>query len=124
MSGKGNAIGYALLGFVLAGAPSAVAQSSAAGGSALAHFNICATYYNSGKTVEALPECDAAIASNPSMADAYFVKGSILFGNGTVDGGGKYHVPPDTVSALNKYLELAPNGPHAADVHAMLDSLK
>jgi len=28
------------------------------------------------------------------------------------------------VEALNKYLELAPDGGHASDVHAMLDALK
>ena len=30
---------------------------------------------------------------------------------------------PETQEALEKYLELAPDGPHAADVKAMLDML-
>jgi len=124
MNGRRHALGYAILSFILAGVPAAAAQSDSVGGSAHAHFNICATDYNSGKMAEALAECNSAIARDPSMADAYFIKGSVLFGNGTVDSGGKFHVPPDTVATLNKYLQLAPNGPHAADVHAMLDSLK
>jgi tetratricopeptide (TPR) repeat protein len=91
---------------------------------AVTYFNSCATFYNLGKMDEAIAACDKAIALDPNKADAYFIKGSALFGNGTIDGSGKYQVPPGAVEALNKYLALAPNGPHAPDVHAMLDSLK
>jgi tetratricopeptide (TPR) repeat protein len=92
--------------------------------SAVSYFNACATLYNAGKMEEAIAACDKAIALDPNKADAYFVKGSALFGNGTVDKAGKFEVPPGAVEALDKYLELAPNGAHAPDVHAMLDSLK
>ncbi len=73
---------------------------------------------------EAIAACDKAIALDPNKADAYFIKGSALFGNGKVDKSGRYEVPPGTVEVLDKYLELAPDGGHAQDVHAMLDSLK
>lgn len=89
----------------------------------LAYFNLCATYYNTGKTEGALAACDKAIAFNPGKADAYFIKGSLLVAEATF-ANGKYSAPPGTVEALNKYLELAPGGPHAADVKQMLDFLK
>ncbi len=88
-----------------------------------AYFNLCATYYNSGATAGTLQACDKAIQFNPSKADAYFIKGSFLFGQGQIVNG-KYSVSPSAVEALDKYLELAPSGPHAGDTKQMLDSLK
>ncbi len=61
-----------------------------------------------------------AIAADPNKADAYFVKGSLLFAEATVDTNGKIVVPPVATQALQKYLALAPNGSHAADVKEML----
>jgi len=91
---------------------------------AVSSFNSCALLYNAGKADEAIAACDKAIALDPGKADAYFIKASALFGNAKIGGDGKYVVPPGTVEALNKYLELAPDGGHASDVHAMLDALK
>ena len=91
---------------------------------ATAYFNICAVRYNAGDTTAGgIAACDRAIQFNPAKADAYFIKGSMLFAEAT-SANGKYVVPPGTVETLNKYLELAPNGPHAGDTKAMLDSLK
>jgi tetratricopeptide (TPR) repeat protein len=86
-----------------------------------AYFNICAVQYNTGNTDGAIAACDKAIAIDPKKADAYFIKGSVLFGNGKPDANNKYVVPPGTVEALKKYLELAPDGPHAGDVKQMLE---
>jgi len=88
-----------------------------------AYFNICATQYNSGNMEAASVACDKAIAADPNKADAYFIKGSSLYGNGKLDAQNKYVVPPGTADALKKYLELAPDGPHAADVKAMLEAI-
>ncbi|HEY5348003.1 MAG TPA: hypothetical protein VIJ72_07410 [Rhizomicrobium sp.] len=88
-----------------------------------AYFKLCATQYNMGKAADAIAACDRAIEADPTLADAYFVKGSALYGNGTLDRNNKYILPPGTLEALKKYLELAPDGVHAADVHAMLDAL-
>ncbi len=90
---------------------------------AIAYFNLCATQYNVGNFDGALAACDKVIAADPNKADAYFIKGSALYGNGKLDDANKYVVPPGTVEALNKYLELAPDGAHAADVKAMLEAL-
>jgi tetratricopeptide (TPR) repeat protein len=92
---------------------------------AVAYFNLCATMYNMGQpAAKTAAACDKAIAADPKKADAYFVKGSSLFGEGTVDKNKKFVVPPGTVEALKQYLALAPDGPHVQDVKAMLDSLK
>ncbi len=88
-----------------------------------AYFNICATQYNMGNMEGASTACDKAIAADPTKADAYFIKGSSMYGSGKLDKDGKYIPPPGTAEALNKYLELAPNGAHAGDVKAMLDAL-
>lgn len=88
---------------------------------ATAWFNVCATDYNIGNTTDAVATCDKAIAANPKKADAYFIKGSVMFGNGALDKDNNFVVPPGTIEALKKYLELAPDGAHAGDVHQMLD---
>ena len=92
---------------------------------AVAYFNLCATMYNMGQTAaKTVAVCDKAIAADPKKADAYFIKGSSLYGEGAVDKSNKYVVPPGTVEALKQYLALAPDGPHAQDVKAMFDGLK
>ena len=92
---------------------------------AVAYFNLCATMFNMGQpAAKTVPACDKAIAADPKKADAYFVKGSSLYGEGAVDKSNKYIVPPSAVAALKQYLVLAPDGPHVQDVKAMLDALK
>jgi tetratricopeptide (TPR) repeat protein len=91
---------------------------------AVAYFNLCATQYNAGNMEAALAACDKAIAADPAKADAYFIKGSVMLGNGTVDQKGKFVVPHGTVEALKKYLELQPNGAHVSDVKEMLNAIK
>jgi tetratricopeptide (TPR) repeat protein len=88
-----------------------------------AYFNLCATAYNTGKFDTALRACDNALANDPKKADTWFIKGSIMYGNGKLDANNKYIVPPGTIEALSKYLELAPDGGHAADVKTMLEEV-
>jgi len=88
-----------------------------------AYFNICATQYNTGNTEGALAACDKAIAADPTRADAYFIKGSLMVGESKLDKDGKLQAPPGASEALNKYMELAPDGPHANDVKAMLQAI-
>ena len=87
---------------------------------ATAYFNLCATQYNSGNTQGALAACDKSIAADPNRADAYFIKGSLMMGDSKQDKDGKLQAPPGTADALNKYLELEPDGKHANDVKQML----
>jgi len=70
---------------------------------------------------DAIAAANKCIALDPTKADAYFIKSSCLFGNATMDANGKTMVPAEAIAALQKYLELAPDGGHAADVKQMLD---
>jgi len=54
-------------------------------------------------------------------ADAWFVLGSVLYVSSPTDAKGNFVIAAETRQALEKYLELAPDGAHAADVKAMLD---
>jgi tetratricopeptide (TPR) repeat protein len=62
---------------------------------------------------------DKAIAADPSMADAYYFKGVNLIAQAKTEGG-KLVAPAGTAEALKKYLELDPNGKHAASAKAQL----
>ncbi len=82
---------------------------------------------NSGKMKEATEPLQKATQMDPKDADAWYLLGNAL--TNQVDAkkeGGKdvYIIPPGTLEAYQKYLELQPNGPHAADAKASLDSLK
>ena len=66
---------------------------------------------------------DKAIAVKPDYADAYFLKGQNLVSQAKTDASGKITVPPGTVEAFNKYLELAPDGPHAAEAKGNIEFL-
>jgi tetratricopeptide (TPR) repeat protein len=63
---------------------------------------------------------DKAIAADPANADAYYFKGSNLIGLVKMDANNKVIAPPGTAEAFQKYLELQPNGVHAADAKNML----
>lgn len=89
---------------------------------ALPEYYLCATFYNRDRTDDAITACDKAIAADPAMADAYYIKGSVLFSLGRLEYG-KYVAPPQTRETLNKYLEMDASGPHAKAVRGMLDRL-
>jgi tetratricopeptide (TPR) repeat protein len=89
---------------------------------AMPYFNLCATYYNLKRRADAIAACERAIASDPSLSDAYYIKATILFGQGHVEDR-KYVVPAGTSESLNKYLEYAPFGQHANAVREMIDKL-
>jgi tetratricopeptide (TPR) repeat protein len=86
-----------------------------------AHFNICATLYNTGDVPRAIPACRKAAAVDPARANTWFVLGSLLFVDAKADAQGKFIISSECRQALEKYLELAPDGPHAKDTKEMLD---
>ena len=86
------------------------------------YFNICAAYYDTNRMEAAAEACDKAIGGDPRMADAYFVKASALYGKSKLEHG-KLAVPPGTQEALSRYLELSPQGDHAADARQMLSKI-
>jgi tetratricopeptide (TPR) repeat protein len=67
---------------------------------------------------------DKAIAADPTKPTPYYIKGQALIGQATVDTKtGKYVMPPGCVEAYQKYLELAPDGPMAAEVKSILEGM-
>jgi tetratricopeptide (TPR) repeat protein len=81
---------------------------------AVAYYNLCAVYYNSGKFDDAAAACDKSIAANPAKADPWFFKGAAL------QSGGK----AGAADALKKYLELDPNGALSGSAKSMLEKAK
>jgi tetratricopeptide (TPR) repeat protein len=86
-----------------------------------AYFNICAVLYNTGDTENGPAACRKATAADPTNANAWFVLASLLFANAPIDANKKVAITGEGLQALKKYLELAPDGPHASDTKAMLD---
>jgi tetratricopeptide (TPR) repeat protein len=88
------------------------------------YFNEAATLYNAGKLPEAGTAADKAIAADPKKAEAYYIKGQALIPQASVDPKTqKIVAPPGCVEAYQTYLELAPDGPHAADVKGILEGI-
>jgi tetratricopeptide (TPR) repeat protein len=85
------------------------------------YYNMGAVLTNAGRTDEALAAFDKTIAADPNKADAYYQKGVALIAKATTDPKtGKVTPAPGTQEALNKYLELQPNGPYAEGAKGML----
>jgi len=91
-------------------------------------FNLGAALTNSNKTGDqkmahaAVDAFDKAIAADPTKADAYYWKGSNLMQLATIKGD-KMVTPDGTAETFQKYLELKPDGPHAEECKAMLQSM-
>ena len=64
-----------------------------------------------------------AAPDNPKNAESYYQYGISLVAQATVDKDGKFVAPPGTVEALQKYLTLAPTGPHAQECKDTLTTL-
>jgi len=87
------------------------------------YYNEAATLFNAGDMDLAAAAADKAITADPTKADAYYIKGQALIGKATVDPKGVITAPPDCVAAYQKYLELAPDGPHAEEVKGILQGI-
>jgi Tfp pilus assembly protein PilF len=74
------------------------------------YYNLCALAFNAAKYDAAASACDKSIAADPSKADAWFFKGvsQSKLNN------------PAAKEALNKYLQLDPNGIHSAEAKQLL----
>jgi tetratricopeptide (TPR) repeat protein len=79
-------------------------------GAYLYYYNQGAILYNAGKPDEAIEAYDKSIAADPTKPDAYYQKGVVLISKAVNDKNGKVTPAPGTLEALNKYLEMAPNG--------------
>jgi tetratricopeptide (TPR) repeat protein len=87
------------------------------------YFNEGAVLTNQGKTDLANAAFDKSIAADPNKAEAYYQKGVNLMGKATAGKDGKFVPAPGTVEALNKYLELQPDGKNAQAAKDMIAAL-
>jgi tetratricopeptide (TPR) repeat protein len=86
-------------------------------------YNEGAVLTNMGKVDEANQAFDKSIAADPTRADAYYQKGLNLLGKATLGKDGKMVPAPGTAEALNKYLELSPDGKYAQPAKDLLASI-
>ena len=93
------------------------------------YFNLGAQLTNANKTGDqkmtkaAAEAFDKATVADPTKADAYYWKAQSLLNLATLGKDNKMILPEGTVEAYQKYLELKPDGPHAAEVKATLESI-
>lgn len=88
--------------------------------------NIGVVLTKASKMKDAIEPLQKATDLNPKDAEAWFLLGNALTNqvSSKTEGGKEiYIIPPGTTEAFHKYLELEPNGPHAGDVKASLDTL-
>jgi len=87
------------------------------------YYNLGALEVNSGQNDAASETFKKAIAILPPFPEAFYQYGLTLLAKATLDKDGKTVPVPGTTEALQKYLDLAPNGPHVEEAKAMLASL-
>ncbi len=89
------------------------------------YYNEAANLFNADKRDDASLAADKAIAADPKRADAYYIKASGLVQHVSIDEKTKkYVLPPGCLEAYQEYLELAPDGPHAAEIKGILTDMQ
>ncbi|MBI4459693.1 MAG: tetratricopeptide repeat protein [Acidobacteria bacterium] len=87
------------------------------------YFNLGAVLVNTNNLKEAAEAFRKATEADPKFADGYYQLGVTLTGMASVDGSGKIVPAPGTQEALQKYLEVAPDGPNAAAAKSLLETM-
>ena len=87
------------------------------------YYNLGALLVNSGQNDAAGDAFKKAIDANPDYADAQYQYGIFLVSKAQITPDGKVSPVPGTQEALQKYLELQPNGQFADSAKAMLASM-
>jgi len=88
------------------------------------YYNLGAVLVNTGKQDEAMKAFKMAIDADPTYANAWFQYGMSLLAKAKIGEDGSIIPPEGTKEALQKYLELAPDGPFAASAQGALQSLQ
>jgi tetratricopeptide (TPR) repeat protein len=86
-------------------------------------YNMGALLVNSNQNDAAGEEFKKAIEKDPNYADAQYQYGVFLASKATADASGKIQAPPGTIDALQKYLELKPDGPMAESAKELVAQL-
>jgi tetratricopeptide (TPR) repeat protein len=85
------------------------------------YSNEAVVFQNVGNADAQAAAADKAITADPKNPLPYYLKGQALISKATVDAKtGAYQLPPGCEEAYQKYLDLAPTGPYAPDVKAIL----
>ncbi len=87
------------------------------------YYNMGALLVNHAQNDAAVEEFKKAIAADPNYADAQYQYGVALAGKATTDPSGKIIAPPGTIEALQKYLELKPDGSYAQSAKELIAQL-
>jgi tetratricopeptide (TPR) repeat protein len=98
------------------------AQAGPADG-AKCYFNLGAIANNAGRMDDAAAAFKKCTDLDPKNADAFFLEGQSLMGKATMGADGKVVPAPGTLEALQAYLQLQPNGPHAPEAQGMIQSI-
>jgi Tfp pilus assembly protein PilF len=83
------------------------------------YFNLGAVMVNNRQDDGALAAFEKCIAAAPTYANCYYYKANVLSGKMTMDGD-KAVAPEGMIPALEKYLELEPNGANAEAAKGLL----
>jgi len=87
------------------------------------YYNLGALLVNSGQNDAATEEFQKAVGADPNYADAQYQLGMALAAKASTDPSGKITPAPGTIDALQKYLELKPDGVNAASAKEMIAAL-
>lgn len=83
--------------------------------------NQAVIFFQQGNTDAQVAAADTAIKNDPTDALLYYLKGQGLVNKATIDPKTQRIVlPEDCMAAYQKYLELAPTGPYAAEVQGII----
>ena len=88
------------------------------------YYNVGAVLVNTGQNEPACEAFKKAIDTDPNYADAQYQYGMCLLGKAQVAPDGKVTPAPGTKEALEKYLELKPQGPFADSAKGALASIQ
>ena len=84
------------------------------------YYNMGALLVNGSQNEAAGEEFKKAIDADPKYADAQYQYGVYLASKATTDTSGKIIAAPGTIEALQKYLDLKPDGPFAASAKELI----
>jgi Flp pilus assembly protein TadD len=87
------------------------------------YYNMGALLVNSGQNEAAGEEFKKAIDADPNYADAQYQYGVYLASKASADASGKIKAEPGTIEALQKYLQLKPDGPFAPSAKDLISQL-
>lgn len=83
--------------------------------------NQAVIFFQEHNTAAQIAAADEAIKTNPNDAILYYIKGQGLVQNATIDPKtNRIVLPDDCTAAYQKYLDLSPSGPYAAEVAGIL----